>query len=204
LYGATGGKGVIVPMNYSGFPAYVTDILQMALLCSSSNSAALQQRRWFVHCIPDTMVSFGEFNPSTTYRNALSVYLDHMRSWWWLGYTATGTQVIMAIDATGKVITAGAHTFTQGTWVTISRTTLTNGQRKGGRFRVKSTGPLATEFTLEDWQWGAAAGGRVYIKGGQLYQIGAGGAQPAALRIGTRKVGRPFFVYRGRRSRRPR
>jgi hypothetical protein len=201
LYTAGAGKGTLVSMNLVG-GTFVTDIPQMALLCQSNNPAAPVQRRFFVHAIPDTYVVGGEFSPSASYASLLADYFVGLQSVWFQGITRSTTATIFNVQADGTVMFTGPVTYTQGTIIQVSRTVTASGRKVGGPYAVASVGPGANQVKLTGWQWGVTNGGTTFIKGQQLYSIG-GGAGVSIRHIGTRRIGRPFEKFIGRRSKRP-
>lgn len=197
-YSDTGGRGVLFGLALRG-GSYATDLVNCALLAFTRNPVAPVQRRWWIHNVPDNQFGLGEYSPTQAYAAAMANFLGALNPYFYQGISRTGDTAIVSITS-GGLVTLGANSpFAVGTQVTVSRTLTGLGRRFGGLFAVASVGPLATQFTLTGWQAGACVGGRAFVKGKTLYQIG-GGPGANTGRAGTRRVGRPFDLYRGRRS----
>jgi len=196
LYGQNGGRGVDVPLGFAGSFG-TTDQVNVGVLLETRHDTAIAQRRWWIHCIPDELVRLGEFAPtlfdSATFRN----YLDKMSLGDWLGIDQNDLSTIMTVDETGLVTLAGNSPFAVGQWLRVNRTFTEAKQKRGGRFMVESVGPLLTQFKFASWTLGKTTGGLVYRPTYSFYNIG-GGDGPYIVRAGTRRVGRPFALYRGR------
>lgn len=199
FYQIGGGRGIPVALSFPGTSG-ATDVVNDAVLCTSNNSNAAVARKWWVHNVPDSQFTGGEFDPSFTYAARFNAYLDEIGFASWLGIVRANNIAVVTIDANGLVTCGSAHAFAVGQFVTISRTLDANGKKKGGLFRVSTLGPLSSQFTLLNWTFGACTGGSAFLKQNQSYVIGASG-RPIIERAGTRRVGRPFNVYRGRSSR---
>lgn len=200
FYQVGGGRAIPIKLNFPGTSG-VTGIANKAVLCTSNNANAAVARRWWVHNIPDAQCTGGEFTPSVSYGTRFNQYLDTLAAASWSGIVRASLATIVTIDAAGLVTCSAAHSFAVGQFVTISRTLTENGSLFGGLFRVATVGPLSSQFTLVAWDQGACSGGDAFLKQAQAYVIGLSG-RPFIERAGTRRVGRPFGLYRGRSSRR--
>jgi len=200
FYNIGGGQGIPFAMFLPGGNT-VTDLVNCAVLAQSNNSNAAVAKRWWIHNIPDTMLVGGEFKPTFFYQSQMATFLNQMGLTSWRGIVRNNLISIVNIDNAGLVTLSANSPFAVGNQVTISRTLLPTGRRVGGTFRVATTGPLATQFTLTGWQFGPSLGGQAFTKSYNFFQVGASG-RPTIERAGTKRVGRPFDLYRGRKPRR--
>jgi len=200
FYQPGGGRAQPVALSLPG-TSNTTGLANKAVLCTSNNANAAVPRQWWVHNMPDAQVVGGEFQPSNFFLGRFTAYLDAIGQASWMGLVRTSNINVVTINAAGLVTCAGVHAFAVGQFVTLSKTLLESGQKFGGLFRVSTVGPLSSQLTLLDWDQGAATGGNMYLKNLTPYVIGASG-RPLVNRAGTRRVGRPFDLYRGRSSRR--
>jgi len=200
FYQPGGGRAFPVALYLPG-TSNITGLANKAVLCTSNNATAAVPRKWWVHNMPDAQVVGGEFQPSNFFAGRFNSYLDAIGQASWMGLVRTSNISVVTISAAGLVTCAGAHAFAVGQFVTLSKTLNANGDKFGGLFRVETIGPLSSQLTLLDWSEGACTGGSLYLKNMQAYVIGASG-RPLVNRAGTRRVGRPFDLYRGRSSRR--
>lgn len=151
--------------------------------------------------MPDAQVSKGEFAPDMGYANAMATYLQAMAQTSYLSQVPSNVMVIATVTDQGVVNFTANHPYNVGQWIVVRRTTqATTGRRVGGSFQVSAVGPGSTQLTLAGWNKGATAGGKTWIPVGTLATVGAAGAMPLVRRGGTRRVGRPSGLYRGRAS----
>lgn len=196
IYEQTGGRGIDIPLGFRGANG-TTDQVNVGVLCETSSPTASNQRRWWVHCVPDELVTLGEFSPGLFQTLPFRTYLDKMALGDWLGVDQNDLSTIVTVDATGLVTLTANSPFTVGQWLRVNRTFTAGKKKKGGKYMVESAGPLLTQFKFADWDLGATTGGTVYRPTYSFYNIG-GGTGPYIVRAGTRRVGRPFTLYRGR------
>lgn len=204
------GKGTTQRIAFPGNAAWPTDVPNLALQCSNRSDLTGGVRRWLVHAIPDQFIVTGEFAPNTAFQLALSVYFIALQSFGF--YTRPSNQtgshittivgvppVAPATVPTGLVTTVEPHGFGVGDQVTIYSTNLTNGTKVTVTMRVTAV-PSATQFVFGTWPNGNTTGG---IAGSPLKTFDSFNNATFGLgSISTRKVGRPFDQFRGRRSKR--
>jgi len=200
LYDGGSGAGLVKPLIRPG-TQQATDLAQVAVLVYSTQTAVPNQRRWWVHNVPDDQVANGEFAPTLPYVGRMQEYLQAMATTHYLSQVPTNIRNIASVTDQGVVNFTANHTYTVGQWILVRRTTqATTGRRVGGSFQVSAIGPGLTQLTLAGWNKGACAGGRTWIPVGTLSLVGSVAAQPLVRRGGTRRVGRPSGLYRGRVS----
>jgi hypothetical protein len=178
-----------------------TDVPQMALQCSAAGVGVVNVRHFSMRGIPDAQVKFGEFYPSPAYANAVSVYFTELQNWRFRGQDLTAAFADVAtIDVTG-LVTLPAITVPFG----VGDQVQFRGLKADGTnqpFSLKgfvAAVPTVNTFTLRNFTAPPSHGGQVRKVSYFLYLMGT----PMSVdRAAVRKVGRPFFQYRGRRSKR--
>jgi hypothetical protein len=198
MYTSGGGRGVVVPIGIQG-TAGSTDQVNIGALASTRHSTAAVQRRWWLHCLPDSWVIGGELSISLFQAQAISMFFSSISQAYWLGIVRGNLQTMLTVTAAGLVTLAGNSPYAVGQQLQVNRTLTTDGRRKGGKFIVSAVGPLASQFTLGGWEFGATTGGQIFQPSYQLYNIGANEG-PYIERVGSKRVGRPLNLYRGRQS----
>jgi len=175
------------------------DIPSAALYCRTLTTAA-NSRMTILRCLPDDWVKGGELYATTSVMQRLEAYFDQLRGWSMLGRNLAAARLpIFAISDTGLV------SFTENqapVGVGLARITgaLDEDQlRRAGTFKVTAN-PSPSSVQLQGWNYGATTGGVFIVYTPQFYQM----TTTAISRVITKKVGRPLFVFRGRRSKRRR
>ncbi len=201
-----GGGGAARVQRYTfGNGGLPTDQVNVALYCRTQQPGNPTQRGWWLHTIPDDYVLKGEFAPSVAYAQKIRNYFLAICTggWRYLAKARTQLRVIDNVTQGGLVTLTAASPYAVGNFVSVRRTTDSNKRRRGFNGMVASVGPLANQFTIAGWNRGATTGGSVFIPQGGLYPLGTAPAlTPFVERVGTKKVGRPFELYRGRKSQR--
>lgn len=202
LYAGGAGKGALYPAGFPGTTGTLGNV-QSALLCAAPSGTQPSVRRFRIGCIPDEQVANGEFNPTYAYASALYNYFSFLSNFGWNGNTSVPVYQVFNISAAGLVTQVPNSVFAVGQIVTISGSVDSGGVRRGGKFLVSQTGPNLNQFTITGWTFGATTGGTASQPAKGFSPVGGGGATfPEVVRIVARKMGRPFEMYRGRRSRR--
>lgn len=196
LYSDTGGGGVDVPLGFTGTQG-TTNVVNDAILCETRNAAAPIQRRWWVHCVPDEWVTQGELRIDLIDSMIIQLYLSKMALGDWVGVVQNDLKDIVTITAQGLVTLSTNQPYAVGQHVRVTRTLNSSKKKVGGDFMVSTVGPLLTQFTLALWNKGDCTGGKVYRPTYDYYSLGANEG-PYVVRGGTRRIGRPFELYRGR------
>jgi hypothetical protein len=196
LYTSTGGRGIPVPLGMAGAQA-VSDQANVGALCSTQHPSAPAQRKFWIHCLPDDFVIGGELSLTNVQATWMSVYLNRLGTTQWLGLVQNDLRDIITVSATGLVALPGVSPYNAGQLLRVTRTVAADGRRKGGQFFVSSVGPGDNNFTLGNWQLGATTSGKIFRPTYDFYDMNTGG-NPFVERVGTKRVGRPFDLYRGR------
>jgi hypothetical protein len=204
LYAGGAGKGQSIAFSFPGNASSNVNQPQSAILVVAAPTASAVSRRFTLRGVPGSQESAGEFNPSVAYAKAVSDYFQALGNFSFLANDYTVTQFkILNVSLTGVVTINGAFpTFAINDIVTV-KNTLDSGQvRRNYTGQVTALDPTHNMLTLSNptWPWGATTGGMIWKPSKVLYLINP--ANCSVTRIVTRKVGRPFEQYRGRRSKR--
>ncbi len=191
------------PANLPGNTNWPADVPQMALLCKAPALGANNIRRFVLRAIPDQFVIQGEFSPDNSFLTALNQFFASLINWQFRGRDLSQA-TIRIVNITAGVATTvtceGAFAPTVNAFVRVLKTRDSGGTLRGGRYQVLSVGPGNNVFTIGQWPWGSTTGGSVRSDATVYVNIDA--ANTGVSRAITRRVGRPFVQYRGRRSRR--
>jgi len=183
---------------------YNSDIPQMALLLSVPASGLANTSRRRIAAIPDRMIRFGEYDPTTAFRASMTFYLRALNGWWMRGHDLTQTIAnITTVAADGTVtITAGVG-YAINDVISIRSTQRPDGTRVSGQFKVAvATSP--TVFQLKGWKAGACVLGTCQKIVSIFPPMATASVDQDAFTVVTRKIGRPLRKYVGRRSKRRR
>ena len=191
---ATGGQ------RFNGNAAYGNDIPQMALLCSIGAVGATNIRRFELRGLPDELVHQGEYSPDGVYPGLINnfVYALQRDSWYFVGRDLSQPLVPMvSLASGGNFVLSQDLTFDIGNRVQILRTVDADGIQSGGFFYIATKASPRTG-NIADWIGGDNVGGKMRLANNVTLLFDR--ASFAVERVVTRKVGRPFGGYSGRRS----
>jgi len=200
LYQGGAGKGQSFSFSFPGIAGAETDIPQAALLCKGASVGSLAVRRFTLRGVPDVQIAFGEFSPTVAYATAVRTYFNALTNFGFLAFDpGAATPAVFKVTAAGLVtMVASPQPFTVGQIVVINRTLDATQIQRTFRGMVAAIGPLPGQFTLADWDLGATTGGTATRKVKIFF--GFAGGLTTVSRVVTRRVGRPFEQYHGRRS----
>lgn len=189
-------------LTYVGSQVREADIPQMALLIRAPALGANNIRRFTLRAIPDNQITEGEYQPSADYNVQMNLFLATLANWAFRAKQQATTKFkIISITTTGLMTTEMPAGFIVNQMVRITKARDAGGNLRSGRFQVSATGPGTTVFQLLNWPFTSSTGGTVF--GDQTIFYPAIDANNIGIsRTVTRRVGRPFVGYRGRRSRR--
>ena len=127
------------------------------------------------------------------------VFLINLATWTFRARDLGQTQnKILNISAAGLVTCVNNVGYTNPNMVRILRSKDVGGRLRGGLFQVATTPPPAgTTFTISTWPYGATTGGQVRLDL-TVYPSVDPNTVPF-WRASTRRTGRPFGLFRGRR-----
>lgn len=187
---------------FPGTAGEQADIPQQAVLIYCPGAGTNNVRRSTLRGVPDPRIVEGEFQPAPYFTTAINTFFSFLANFQFrCRDLSQPTFTILSITAAGLVTTETPHTITQGQMVRVLRTKTADGDLVGGRFQVASIGPNNNQLTLTAWTPAeATSGGKIRIDAIAFVTVNA--SQCVLGRAVTRRVGRPFGQYRGRRSRR--
>jgi len=176
-----------------------TDVPSTSLFCKTLTSD-LNTRNTIIRCIPDNWVVGGELLTSANITTALNTYFGELAGWDMLGRQLDAEQIpIFAITDTGLVSFDENQTIATPGKVRISSSVDEDGIRRGGLFKALSQ-PTPSSVQLQGWTYPATKGGTLRVQPIGLHTM----TTTTVSRVITKKVGRPLFVFRGRRSKKRR
>lgn len=201
-YRIVGGGSTTSGKAFPGGSALLGDIPQVGLLCTVSGQGQANVRRFRLGGLPDARVVEGEFSRESVYDAALSRYFkacatNAMR--FKCRNLVADRYHLVSINAQGQVVTANAAIGGLTAYVDLLKCRDANGKAVKGRFATMP-GADNLHFTLLGWN------GRTVVKGdlrpvADLFPI-VDVNTFAVGRVIVHKVGRAFFQYRGRASKR--
>jgi len=196
-----GGKGQFFTASVPGTFAADSDIPQMALNCRCQGSGTNNVKFFQLRGIPDGQVVDGAYQGNLNFPQNVSQFFTHLVNFGWRFRAIDLTKVkvnILSIDALGAFKIAAGTTFAAGGYMDLLRCRGVDGSKLSGRYYIDSKTSDQIGVFL-NWP------GTVVKEKGQ--------ARPFALdypliqansvkiyNVTTRKVGRPFFLYRGRQT----
>jgi len=175
-----------------------TDAVRVSYRGSGVNNVGKRS----IACIPDTMLSDGEYNPTPVYQISMAAFLAELNGWKFRGADLTVAKVqVKTVSDLGVVEVNTDLPVVTGDRVRLYRVKLADNTFFSGTFIVASATSVRI-FTLRSWTKGAATGGeaRKYVP---IYPI-ISGANESPIEATIRKVGRPSGGFRGRASKRQR
>jgi hypothetical protein len=190
-------------LNFPGRSTLKTDLPQVALLMKGTTAASANTSSFFLRCMPDDIMKGGEYQPTTSFRNAVSQYCDEIANSANLGFIGRDLTrpTARVLGIVGNVVTLSADIgAAQNSFLRFIRTRDDGGKPIKGTYRILTvTNP--TNLVVENLNATMTrANGLARIDAIAFYDFNAVGPKRAV----TRKVGRPFEAYRGRQSKRTR
>lgn len=181
-----------------------SDIPQMGLLMSIPAAAVTNVRRHRIAALPDSSITFGEYNPTGFIRFAMTAYLRELNGWLMKGIDLTQPQkLIKTISALGAYELNEALALAVGDVVNVRSAINSLGQAISGQF-VVDTAPTTTTGTLRKWVGGACTLGKMRKVVNIYPAMVTTGLNQDDFDVITRKIGRPGQRYVGRQSKRRR
>jgi len=192
------GPSATTSVLFPGNAANQSAIPQKALYINCPGVGVANTKRALHRGIPDAMVQEGEFSPSASYVFACVNYIASLASWRFKGLDKSQPKWdIASVTAAGLLTTVVAHTAAVGNFVDIRGThENTSGRMATGDFQILEI-PQSNQMLLKDWPYNASKGGSVQVSAFIYPLVNTAIASP--VRITTRKVGRPFDSYVGRK-----
>lgn len=194
------GRSQSLNRVFPGTAGIQADVPQMALLCKVPALGFNNIRPMILRGIPDARVVEGEYSPTIAFATALQTFFTALQIW---RFRAVATNPpptpLLEISTAGVVLTAVPHVFVVNDMIQVKRAVGLFGQLRGGRYRVISVGPGNNQLSILGWQHGECVLGTAI--GFLIFYPSIDNANITIGRIITRRVGRPFTQYVGRRSR---
>jgi len=194
----------------NGSSGEASDPVHNALLWYMDADGQPNKRQLLLRGIPDNRVVSAGYEPSVAYNRALlNFFTEILASWKFRGKDMSGAKAdidkieLDPNDATVAIVTTkDAHAFIAGNRVQILKTTVTGDRQKGSTNRVTNV-PDANHFKLDNWKLGVTKGGKARkVLDYLLLDPQIDDAQVLRPLVVHRDTGRPFFLSRGRRSKR--
>lgn len=185
---------------FPGTAGTLADIPQMALYFRMYSDSGRNIRPFFMRGLPDARSVRGEYMPSQAFDTAIDNFFANIRGslFRFRGRDLSLPEIpLISVAVNGTVQTANPHTYTVGTMVRILRTVDADGRKLGGLFQV-ATVINSFSFTIIPNPAWVTDGGKVR----QEAIIFTGVNQVSQPRVAVKKVGKAFFGYRGRQSKR--
>lgn len=198
-----GGACKLFKMNYPGVLGTDGDIPQMALNCTVQGQGVGNKKSFQLRGIPDGNVFDGDFEPNEQFNAAFTQWVSSLntRQIRFRGKDLTASQIaIVQVTDLGVFSLQAALNFNVGDTVQLIRAHNTIGKNVCGMYYV-SAKTSNQSGTLLNW-----TGGTVTLKGKMrvstyIYPL-VDSNTVEQQDITTRKVGRPFGLYRGRQTKR--
>lgn len=192
--GASAGK-----FNFPGTGGLLLNLPQDALQLNMVADGAPNTSRFAVKCMPDDQIKQGEFQPSGQFLSYVTQFMTALRDagFGFVGRVKTNpTYRVNAIANTGVVTLPSVPAVVDGsTYVRFIRVYNDQGLPVKGTFLV--TDHTSTTLTLQGLSTTLTSpSGVLRVDQSQFFPYGIGSVGRACIR----KIGRPFEVYRGRRS----
>lgn len=198
-----GSRARIFQFVYPGNITTGQDIPQMALNLRVDGQGFLNSKTFQIRGLPDVNVATGDYTPVAGYAGLLNQYAGSLASWSFRfrGERLSNPQVaILSVSSLGVFVLAADLVFNIGDYVTLLRTNNTTGLNVSGRYYV-SAKTTAQSGTLAAWDGGTVTNKGKMRKFDYDYPIVAANSLVVG-QVTTRKVGRPFDLYRGRATKR--
>lgn len=180
-----------------------TDVPQMALLCvGSAFGSQPNTSRFAIRGIPDSMVVGGEYAPTTAFSGNVLVYLGGLASsgFGFLGRVLSDTVFPITGITAGRISVQGtdASAPSVGQYLRFVRAFDDNDNPIKGSFLVTDVDVTGQIYTVRNPPIQTVTKPSGGIRQDRILVFGYGAL--SVSRVTTRKVGRPFENYRGRRS----
>lgn len=198
------GPAQLFPVSLAG-SAQEADFPSLALLVRSPGVGVNNVRRFWLHAVPDSQVTEGEYTPTSNFGTLVEAYFGTLAGFQFRARdlsqpTNRIVSIGIAVSGVSSLLFENPTTLTVGSFVRILRTRDSNGFLRGGRFQVLSLGATGNSVNIGLWPFGNTTGGTGRLDG-IVYPV-MDTTQMAVVRVQVRRVGRPFTQFRGRRSRR--
>jgi len=208
-YGVTTGKSRTYKLSNKGGQTAQCDDPRMSLLYDVRAQDKSNELNLYIQNVPDIRVAKGSYNPDPAWQTAVQQYLLYAftNNYGFMGLEQQWPKIpVQTISALGVVVTKKPHGMVDNQYVRFLRTS-ENGytKRNPSGYQVKD---VVDAYTFSVWNWDGRPG--IVSTGGSVTTWGKTFCKPTLNNYSiinpmaaTRKVGRPFFQYRGRASKKP-
>lgn len=196
-----GGGSSTYARKFPGTFDQQADIPQMALLLTANGVGEPNTRRFTLRGIADARVIEGEFSGTAEFNRRLQIYATELQTQL-MAFKCQSLSApqanVLTISATGAVILEAPQSFFAEQMVQGLRV-MSDDNNDVITFTAKAvSGVDSAHYTLVPWTYGPAHGGRLRLIE-KIYPVIAADSV-SVVKITTHKVGRDFFQYRGRQS----
>lgn len=202
----SGNKAQVFNLGIGGAQGFATDVPSMSIRYTANSSESQNERFVVLRGMPDPWVAGGALAWNAFLQNALNQFNQRLTvdQWRFRGRNLTFTQYpLLTIGSTGMFVALEDLPFESGDAVQVlrSKQAITN-RLRGGIYKIAAMTD-ARNGTLAQWQWGSCDGGSIRSNG-YVYPIARfnGPMTAGTVQVSSKKAGRSFFQYRGRRSKR--
>lgn len=186
--------------NLPGNSALETDLPQVAVDLKTINTGGNNTARYVLRGMPDSIMTFGEYQPTPAYAGRMTQFMNELKSGFWIIVGRDRTQPTeRVVNITGNQVTlqaalpgAGAQSFLR-----FLRVYGDDGNPIKGSFRI-TVAPVGNVYTV------SPNPNNDLINASGLARLDAittsAIVEVEVSRARVRKIGRPSQGYRGRRS----
>jgi len=196
------GGTLIRTYNLPGTMRQAVDIPQMALNVSVGGAGVAQRKVFQLRGIPDVAVDNGLWLPPAGMLASVNAYLSALGTsgaYYRVKKQNTARSNVLSIAPNGDFVFAAGVVPTANQTVQLLRCRDVNGKNLSGEYLVINDANGLPK-RLANWgNYTVSASGKARISDYDYVAVTDGSGTIG--RITTRKVGRPFFLYRGRQTR---
>ena len=188
-------------LQYMGLPGTNVDLPQVAVEMTGSARGAANQSRFSLRGVHDSIMVNGEYQPDPDFKRNMTLFCNQLTSddWGFIGRDLTVPSANVLNVVAGVITLDGALGLAVGDYLRFHRVKDDDGKPIQGAYRVTALANGGLTVTVANLaQIVTTANGTARWDKIDLYEFAA----VAPARAVVRKVGRPFEVYRGRRSKR--
>jgi len=205
-YGRSTGKSRVYKMAVAGGESGETGDPRQALQYTCFSQGATNELQLYIQNPPAARIKTGSYYGLAAWETKIKAYIDHVAAAGYRFYAFDQTQPvspIVGISALGVITLSRHNVYAPGNFVRALRckTVLR------GHFRANADGyEVATSdgltVTVHGWDQGECTGGSLTLWEKYLATPILDAFAKSHPAVSTRKVGRPFFLFRGRASNR--
>lgn len=177
---------------------------RMSLKYALYGNTVTNELQYYLQNVADGLIITGSYSFTNSWEALVRTYFDYVfnQNYSFLGYNLEANQnAITSISAGGVVTIQGGNLFAFGQYARVIDTR----KNARGSYRQNPNGHMVTAsvdqtVTLDNWTAGACTGGRLQIWEKLLFRPFIPATQQLLPLVCTKKVGKPYFQYRGRAS----